>query len=118
MDAKQISKFKKRLLDEQQRILADRAVEEAEAEAKSIAVTDRTELTDDGSDDAANFADRGRTAMAAANIDQILSKIKRALEKIDEGTYGLSDIDGSPIPLERLNVLPYALTTVSQEDRI
>ena len=39
-------------------------------------------------------------------------------QKIEDGTYGLSDMDGTPIPVERLEALPYALTTVEQEDAI
>src|ERR1700744_4273683 len=31
-----------------------------------------------------------------------LSRLKRALQKSDEGTYGLSDVGGEPIPEERL----------------
>jgi RNA polymerase-binding transcription factor DksA len=31
---------------------------------------------------------------------------------MDEGTYGLSEVSGRPIPLERLEVLPWATTTV------
>jgi DnaK suppressor protein len=34
--------------------------------------------------------------------------IDRALAKIDEGTYGFSDVSGDPIPLERLQALPEA----------
>lgn len=118
MDSKLISRFKKRLEDERQRMLNDRATLEDELAARTAALGDRTGLTDDMSDDAANYADRGRVSLAEANTEQILAKINRALEKIEQGTYGLSDIDGSPIPVERLNVLPYALTTVSQEERL
>jgi len=118
MDPNQISRFKRRLEEERQRILDDRAAEEDELAGRGVANIDRSDLTDDLSDDAANYAERGRSDLAESNTDQILAKISRALQKIEEGTYGLSDIDGSPIPVERLNVLPYALTTVSQEERL
>ena len=118
MDPSQIARFKKRLEEERHRILDDRTTEEDELTGKGAGIVDRSELTDDMSDDAADYADRGRTELAEANTEQILSMITRALQKIEEGTYGLSDIDGSPIPVERLNILPYALTTVSQEERL
>src|ERR1700760_2492727 len=38
--------------------------------------------------------------------DQRVADIQRALRKIDEGTYGLSDESGQPIPKERLEVMP------------
>jgi DnaK suppressor protein len=39
------------------------------------------------------------------------------LKKIEEGTYGLSDISGQQIPRERLEVIPEALYTLSEEER-
>lgn len=44
-----------------------------------------------------------------------LERIDRALEKISDGTYGLSDISGAPIPRERLEAVPEALYTLSEE---
>jgi len=37
------------------------------------------------------------------------------LKKIEEGSYGLSDISGKPIPRERLDAVPEALYTLSEE---
>lgn len=45
-----------------------------------------------------------------------LSEIDRALEKIDTGTYGLSDESGEPIPRERLQAKPEALRTIEEEE--
>ena len=36
--------------------------------------------------------------------------MKRALQRIKEGTYGVSDVSRKPIPIERLEVIPYAIT--------
>src|SRR6266446_946585 len=44
-----------------------------------------------------------------------LERVNRALEKIEEGTYGLSDRSGKPIPRERLEAVPEALYTLSEE---
>jgi RNA polymerase-binding transcription factor len=44
-----------------------------------------------------------------------LRAIERALKKITEGTYGLSDASGKPIPKERLEKLPEAIYTVEEE---
>jgi DnaK suppressor protein len=43
-------------------------------------------------------------------------EIERALAKIDEGTYGLSDVSGGPIPRERLQAKPEAIRTVEEEE--
>ncbi|MFM0224001.1 TraR/DksA family transcriptional regulator [Paraburkholderia dipogonis] len=49
--------------------------------------------------------------------DQRVADIQRALRKIDEGTYGLSDESGQPIPKERLEVMPEAILTVTEQSR-
>jgi DnaK suppressor protein len=43
-----------------------------------------------------------------------LVRINRALERIQQGTYGLSEVSGKPIPIERLEALPYATTLVGE----
>ena len=43
-----------------------------------------------------------------------LARINRALERIEQGTYGLSEVSGKPIPIERLEALPYATTLVGE----
>ncbi len=44
-----------------------------------------------------------------------LERVDRALEKIANGTYGLSDLSGKPIPRERLEAVPEAICTLSEE---
>jgi|HubBroStandDraft_4_1064222.scaffolds.fasta_scaffold1269232_1 DnaK suppressor protein len=49
---------------------------------------------------------------------QRLRRVERALEKIDEGTYGLSDVSGDRIPDSRLEAMPDAINTVAEQERI
>jgi DnaK suppressor protein len=44
-----------------------------------------------------------------------LERVDRALKKIEEGSYGLSDQSGKPIPRERLEAVPEALCTLNEE---
>jgi DnaK suppressor protein len=46
-----------------------------------------------------------------------LGLIERALAKIEEGTYGLCDATGEPIPRERLEAIPEAIYTVEAQRR-
>ncbi len=46
-----------------------------------------------------------------------LERVDRALEKIDNGTYGLSEVSGRPIPRERLEAAPEAVCTVEEEQQ-
>ena len=43
-----------------------------------------------------------------------LAQVERALERIEHGTYGLSEVSGKPIPIERLEAVPYATTLVDE----
>jgi DnaK suppressor protein len=43
--------------------------------------------------------------------------IDRALQKINEGTYGFSDKSGLPIPIGRLESTPEAVLTVEEEEQ-
>ena len=43
-----------------------------------------------------------------------LAQVKRALERIERGTYGLSEVSGKPIPIERLEAVPFATTLVDE----
>lgn len=49
--------------------------------------------------------------------DRRIANIDRALQKIAEGSYGLSDLSGEPIPRARLEATPEALFTVQEESR-
>jgi DnaK suppressor protein len=44
-----------------------------------------------------------------------LARVERALQKIDEGTYGYSDMSGEPIPDARLEAMPDAINTVQEQ---
>lgn len=49
-----------------------------------------------------------------ARSGERLPMIERALKKIEEGTYGLSDVSGKPIPRERLEAVPEAIYTADE----
>ena len=47
----------------------------------------------------------------------MIRQIDRALEKIEEETYGVCDITNEEIPLKRLEAIPYATMTVKAQER-
>lgn len=47
--------------------------------------------------------------------DRRIVNIERALQKIADGSYGLSDLSGEPIPKGRLEATPEAILTVQEE---
>jgi DnaK suppressor protein len=75
-------------------------------------------------DEPDNAGDRGgiiaqyEVTQALHNVDRRrLIDIERAIRKIEEGTYGLSDLSGNPIPQARLMATPEAILTVQEEDQ-
>ena len=48
----------------------------------------------------------------------LLADVDRALEKLADGTYGVSEQSGQPIPLERLDALPWARRTAAEEEHL
>ncbi|MGV7240488.1 TraR/DksA family transcriptional regulator [uncultured Caballeronia sp.] len=75
-------------------------------------------------DEAVEFEDDAQN-MAQDEINQSLRNVNehrigdilRALQKISEGTYGLSDESGDPIPKARLEAMPEAIYTVAEQGR-
>lgn len=48
----------------------------------------------------------------------LLFQIDKALQRIEEGTYGICEITGAPIPLKRLEAIPYATTTLEGQETL
>jgi RNA polymerase-binding transcription factor len=69
---------------------------------------------DEGTDD----FDRALNLQLTDKEIKILYQIDRALEKIEEGTYGICDVSGEPIPIKRLEAIPYATMTVQAQEKV
>jgi RNA polymerase-binding transcription factor DksA len=72
---------------------------------------DDEETTDDGS-----LLERREEALGQMTfVRDELERVEHALSRMKDGTYGLSEISGKPIPVERLKALPTATTLVGEE---
>lgn len=69
---------------------------------------------DQGTDD----FDRTINLEVTGNEYVILRQIERALEKIEEDTYGVCDVTGEEIPKARLEAVPYATMTVKAQEQM
>lgn len=88
-----------------------RSVESDEADVRTQKEAGAGEYEDDAQ--ALDALERDGNLVVRDN--ERLNRVDRALEKIEEGTYGLSDISGEPISRERLQALPEALVTLKEE---
>ncbi len=106
---KELGEYRKRLEAEREELVK----QSAEIEESSLA-TPQSELTGEMAFDE-EFADSGtatfereRDLSLSNNIKDLLEKIDHALERIEEGTYGLCERCEKPIERARLRALPYA----------
>jgi DnaK suppressor protein len=93
-------------------VAAAEASESDEAEVRG----DRTGGAMELEDDAQELDALERDGNLVVRDLERLERVDRALQKIAEGTYGLSDRSGEPIPRERLEAVPEALYTLSEEE--
>lgn len=86
------------------------------ADADESALNDQSlnESHSSGGDAQRNALKDNDAALVEHNRGRLVS-VHRALEKIEEGSYGLSDESGAPIPQARLEAVPESLYTVEEE---
>ena len=58
-------------------------------------------------------AENEETLMVRALTE--LRQVDHALQRIKDGVYGLSEVSGKPIPIERLEAVPSATTLVGEK---
>ena len=69
----------------------------------------------DSGDQSQQMFNREMDATIGEQAGLRLQDVERALEKIEEGTYGLSDESGEQIPKGRLEAAPEAIRTVDEQ---
>lgn len=67
---------------------------------------------EDTADLASAMMDKEMDLSVEDELEDILVQVDRAFQKIEEGTYGICDVSGKPIPASRLELIPYATLTV------
>jgi DnaK suppressor protein len=112
VDKSFLARQKSRLTKLRQQILQVRRGQES---AESSANADTSVQAREYEDDAQKLAALELEGNLEAADDDRLSNIERALQKIEDGTYGLSDASGAPIPMERLEAAPEALYTLAEQ---
>jgi DnaK suppressor protein len=88
-----------------------------ESEESGISAASAAEAHE-AEDDAQKLALLEIGGAAGARSQQRLTQIERALQKITDGTYGLSDQSGKAIPRERLEAIPESIYTVAESEAL
>jgi DnaK suppressor protein len=86
------------------------------ADEKDLGETEG-ETTLDSGDLSQDMFTREMDASIGEQVERRLGEVDRALRKIEEGNYGLSDDSGESIPRGRLEAVPEAIRTVEEQQR-
>jgi RNA polymerase-binding transcription factor DksA len=82
-----------------------------------VASVDSSEQAEADENSEADAAEELSTRSATVvQLEGNYRNVKRALEKLDTGNYGQCEVCGTPIAVERLNILPSARTCAQHLD--
>ena len=114
-----LDRLARKLQEERERLEA--MIDELELERESVRIS---ESASEHNADPEN-ADGGSLAFEMEmdlsleqNARELLGKVKHAQDRMDKGVYGTCEVTGKPIPVMRLEALPYATTTVEAAGRV
>jgi RNA polymerase-binding protein DksA len=112
-----LEKFRGLLLEEREKAIKDaQRAGQIFSDSEENETGELTTHDDHLADIATDLTDREQTVVLRDNIRHIVTQIDHALEKIENGTYGICDICLEPIPEERLELEPYAATCVKDQE--
>lgn len=107
-----LERFKIILLEEKRRILND--IEKLVKESNELGKDGTMDIGDEASD----LSNRQLLLSLSEADRKKLLDIEEALERIEEGTYGICEECGEPISIERLEVKPTAIYCVECKSRL
>ena len=94
-----------------------RMVEGLEEDQQDRAEAEGDMTENDSGDMSQSLFTREMDSTVEQTVEKRLQSVERALQKIEEGTYGVCDDTGEPIPKGRLEAVPEAIYTVEAQQR-
>lgn len=104
--------LRKKLLAERQRVIEEYRHDVGAAQAIEA------ERGEDFEDLAAVEVERDRLFSRSEQDRETLLRIEEALQRMDEGTFGLDLSTGEPIPAERLRLIPWARYRTGVQEKV
>jgi RNA polymerase-binding transcription factor len=114
LSKKKITEFQQRLEEMHQQLSVQLRESKDEVKSPDSNKGYSQHQADEGTDDFDRMLSLGLTSEKC----ELMRQIERALEKIQEGSYGKCDITGDEIPVVRLDAIPYATMTVTAQDKL
>jgi RNA polymerase-binding protein DksA len=106
----EIERFRRRL-EADREALASRI---AERRGEITETVGEEEGTGDRGDESALIYQREQAIEDVDRERDAVTQIDKALQRIADGTYGISEVSGKPIPIDRLEAVPSATTLVEE----
>lgn len=114
------SRFSESYLDKKRQEL--RRLRDTLRKAADSAEAEEAEVKQDSGSQAREYEDEAQRLDMLETAGEVvvrdvrrLARVERALQKIAEGTYGLSDVSGQQIPADRLEAMPDAINTLAEQ---
>ena len=108
---------KQRARLEELRVELERMVEGLEEDQRFRAEEEEDFTQHDSGDMSHSLFTREMDATVEQTLERRLRNVERALQKVEEGTYGICDDTGEPIPRGRLEAVPEAIYTLEAQQR-
>jgi len=113
-----LDRLARRLDEEQARLEAlIESIERAREEARLAETASEHAIDPENAEGGSLAYEMEMDVSLEQNARELLKKIEHARKRMDEGLYGICEVTGKPIPLARLEALPYATTVVEAADR-
>ena len=109
MNKKKLAKFKKILLEEREVLEKQyHDLEEGNLHASQSDFSGEMPFEEEYAASGTTTFERERDLSLSENVKDILKRVNEALDRIEDGSFGMCEMCGLPIPEERLQALPYA----------
>ena len=119
LSQKTLTRLKKKLIEEEQRLVAMITDLETERERMRLAESSADHAPDPENADGGSLAlELEMEVSKQRNAEELLAKVRHAMDRMERGLYGVCEVSGDPIPVARLDALPYATTTVEWAHRV
>jgi RNA polymerase-binding protein DksA len=114
-----LERFRKRLEEEKARL--EEQIEDYQRDLEEARLTESSSdrSPDPGNAEASSMKlEYAKELSIEQNTLDLLNKVNRALERVADGSYGICEVCGNAIPVERLDVLPYSTLCVEDASRL
>jgi len=111
MNAKQKAFFKKKLMDWRKEII------DANSKSLNLSEVDNEIFSPDIVDQASSQTEKNVEIHTLNRQRKLLSKIDRAIKKINDNTYGYCEDTGEPIGVKRLIARPIATLSIEAQEK-